>query len=137
VVHSSERPTSDAGAGEPYAGVAEVEAIDRKYLARFTLGNLALEQEVLELFAGHSPAYLASLRAAGTAKAWRNAAHTIKGSAAAVGALRVARLAETAERLDFAAASAPPGRAREEALSALQTAIEETADHIAGLFPAR
>lgn len=107
--------------------------IDRQYLARFTMGNAALEQEVLELFAGQAPLYLADLRAAASRKAWKNAAHTIKGSAAAVGALRVSRLAELAERLDFDA----PGFAandRAQAEAALETAIEEATHFITRLF---
>src|SRR5882724_6732677 len=66
-------------------------AINRAYLARFTLGNGDLEREVLELFAGQAPIYLERLAAARTVRAWRDAAHTLKGSAAAVGALRVAQ----------------------------------------------
>src|SRR6185436_3133580 len=77
--------------------------IDRAYLARFTLGNSALEREVLQLFADQVPLYLKALRDASVRKAWREAAHTIKGSASAVGAWRVARFAEMAERVDVEA----------------------------------
>lgn len=75
--------------------------IDLTYLARFTLGNVALEAEVLDLFITHAPRTLADLRAAGTAKAWHDAAHTLKGSARGVGAWRIGRAAEMAERLRF------------------------------------
>ena len=80
-----------------------VEPIDRGYLARVTLGNRVLEREVLELFAGQLPVYVAQLRAADSQKDWRFAAHTIKGSALAVGANRLASLAHMAERLDLEA----------------------------------
>ena len=60
--------------------------IDHPHLARYTLGNRALEQEVLQLFADQAPQTLASLAAANSAKAWHAAAHTLKGSAMAVGA---------------------------------------------------
>ena len=66
------------------------EPIDRGYLARFTLGNAALEREVLELFAGQLPLYVGQLRAAASQQDWMLAAHTIKGSALAVGAQRLA-----------------------------------------------
>ncbi len=75
--------------------------VDLVYLARFTLGNHELEQEVLDLFVTYAPRYLAALNAAVTAKAWHDAAHTLKGAARGVGAWRVARCAEAAERLRF------------------------------------
>jgi HPt (histidine-containing phosphotransfer) domain-containing protein len=75
--------------------------VDLVYLARFTLGNQELETEVLDLFLQHGPRYLQQLRDAVTAKAWHDAAHTLKGAARGIGAWRVARCAETAERLRF------------------------------------
>jgi HPt (histidine-containing phosphotransfer) domain-containing protein len=76
-------------------------AIDLAYLKKFTLGNRDLEREVLYLFAQYSPDYLSNLRNARTAKAWHDAAHTLKGSARAVGAWRVAQMAEAAEKFSF------------------------------------
>ncbi len=75
--------------------------VDLVYLARFTLGNRDLEQEVLDLFIVHAPRYMAALSAAVTSKGWHDAAHTLKGAARGIGAWRVARCAETAERLRF------------------------------------
>src|SRR6516165_1352612 len=51
------------------------DAIDLAYLARFTLGNAALEREVLQLFAEQIPLYLEALHGARVRKAWREAAH--------------------------------------------------------------
>lgn len=110
------------------------QAIDRAYLARFTLGNAALEREVLELFAAQVPVYLSRLREAPTAKAWKEAAHTIKGSAAAIGAWRLARFAEMAEKIDVEAAAAVEEGHRDNALAALATAAEDVCRHIAGLL---
>ncbi|MBS0242956.1 MAG: Hpt domain-containing protein, partial [Proteobacteria bacterium] len=59
----------------------------------------ALEIEVLQLFIEQAPSYLDMLRQATTEKAGRDAAHTIKGSARAVGAMRVGSAAEAAEAL--------------------------------------
>jgi HPt (histidine-containing phosphotransfer) domain-containing protein len=99
-----------------------VPLLDRAYLSRFTLGNADLEREVLGLFAGQAPAYLDRMKAAATQHDWREAAHTLKGSAAAVGAVQVAKLAETIERL-----TPPPAGAEREALCAtLATAIAAT-----------
>jgi Hpt domain len=75
--------------------------IDFTYLRRFTLGNKDLEREVLYLFAESAPGYLKALENACTPKEWHDAAHTLKGSARAVGAWRVARTAEVAEKLRF------------------------------------
>jgi len=75
--------------------------VDMTYLARFTLGNPDLEREILDLFILHVPRYLETLRTSVTAKAWHDAAHTLKGAARGVGAWRVARCAEAAERLRF------------------------------------
>jgi HPt (histidine-containing phosphotransfer) domain-containing protein len=75
--------------------------IDLHYLSRFTLGNAAFEREILDLFVAHTPVYLDNLSAAATAKAWHDAAHTLKGAARGIGAWRVGRTAEIAERLRF------------------------------------
>ncbi len=72
--------------------------VDLKHLKRYTLGDRALEHEVLELFLAQLPATIASLGTAGNDRDWRMAAHTLKGSGRAVGAWRIARLAEQAER---------------------------------------
>jgi HPt (histidine-containing phosphotransfer) domain-containing protein len=73
--------------------------IDHAHLARYTFGNRALEIEVLKLFAEQAPTYLEQLGSAKTEKAWRDAAHTLKGSARAVGAFAVALASERAEAL--------------------------------------
>jgi HPt (histidine-containing phosphotransfer) domain-containing protein len=110
------------------------EPIDHAYLGRFTQGNAELEREVLELFAAMMPRYLGDLRAATTTKAWKDAAHTIKGSAAAVGARRLARFAEMAEGLDPETAEACAETCREEAIGAVTAAAEEACRHIARRF---
>ncbi len=72
--------------------------------------------------------------AAATNKAWQDAAHTIKGSAAAVGALRVARFAAMAERLDVECAEASSEGHRERAIHALAAAADEACCYIARRF---
>jgi HPt (histidine-containing phosphotransfer) domain-containing protein len=73
--------------------------VDLVHLSRYTLGERALEREVLELFCTQSVLYLEQLRAAMSDKAWKEAAHSLKGSASAVGAWRAAQAAERAETL--------------------------------------
>jgi HPt (histidine-containing phosphotransfer) domain-containing protein len=75
--------------------------IDFSYLKRFTFSNRDLEREVLYLFAQSAPGYVRALRDARCAKDWHDSAHTLKGAARAVGAWRVARMAELAEKLRF------------------------------------
>jgi len=72
--------------------------IDLVHLARHTFGDKALEQEVLALFLSQSVMLTERLDRARDERAWREAAHTLKGSARGIGASRVARLAEEVER---------------------------------------
>lgn len=69
--------------------------IDMAHLGRMTLGDASLEREVLAMFAGQSAGLigtLASLPANAAALA-----HTLKGSARAIGAFHVADAAEALE----------------------------------------
>lgn len=116
-------------------GKPGLDAIDRDYLSRFTLGNVSLEQEVLGLFAGQAPVYLDQLRSAVSAKDWADAAHTIKGSAAAIGARRLASVAEMVERLDIESAAARSEGYREQAIEAVAGALEEVCRSIARMVP--
>jgi HPt (histidine-containing phosphotransfer) domain-containing protein len=117
-----------AGASVPAA------AIDRAYLARFTLGNESLAREVLELFAAQAPLYLAALQRASTDREWREAAHTLKGSAAAVGARQLQRLAELAERVGRGPAGAARDAERELAIAVIKEAMTAACREIAAAF---
>ncbi len=77
----------------------QVSPVDLKHLRRYTLGDERLEKEVLELFLAQLPQTIGALSGAASERDWRMAAHTLKGSGRAVGAWRIARLAEHAERL--------------------------------------
>lgn len=87
--------TRDSGPDDP--------AIDLAHLRRFTMGNLSVEAEVLQLFLQQVPKSIDDLRTAVDARAWQVAAHTLKGSARAVGAWRLAEYAEAAEKIDWLA----------------------------------
>ncbi len=86
---------SAAAGAEALAGAP----IDLDHLRRYTLGDVDLELEILRLFIDQAPTTLDALRRAQTSREWMRAAHTLKGSARAVGAWRLAGLAEQAERL--------------------------------------
>lgn len=74
-------------------------AVDFDHLQRFTMGNRSLEQEVLTLFRTQSKIYMKRLRDADSDRGWREAAHTLKGSAAGIGAHRVREAAAACEQL--------------------------------------
>jgi HPt (histidine-containing phosphotransfer) domain-containing protein len=106
---------------------AVAQPIDLVHLSRYTLGNQALQCEVLQLFAEQAPLTLAQLRTAETPKAWRDAAHTLKGSARAVGAWRVANCAERAEAIGFGAQEKAP------IIQAIGAALDEAVGYITSL----
>ncbi len=120
---------SMAGSGEAANPVLR-RPVDLVHLARYTLGNRALEREVLELFRTQSEIYLARLKEAGTEKAWAEAAHTIKGSARGIGAWRVASTAESAEGLKGKSFKS----SRQGIVRALEAAIGETNAFIEALL---
>jgi len=92
-------------------GVARLRASERRHdapidwahLSRCTMNDKALAQEVLGLFAMEAPRYLAQLQSAASHKAWIEAAHTLKGSARAVGAWAIAECAQAAEAVQLSA----------------------------------
>ena len=94
--------------------------LDFEHLERMTLGEKALEREVLEMFVAQSARLLDGLA---TLPAETPAlAHTLKGSARAIGAFKVAGCAatvETAEQGDDAALAA-----LRDAVAEARTAIE-------------
>lgn len=100
--------------------------VDLVQLSRYTLGNRSLEGEVLQLFLTQSKLYLSRLQEAKDDKAWRDAAHTIKGSARGIGAWQVADCAEEAEKL----ADSGHKNGRSEAILALEELVDATNSYI-------
>jgi HPt (histidine-containing phosphotransfer) domain-containing protein len=94
--------------------------IDIQHLQRYTLGDQALEKEILQLFLAQLPETMAALRSATTERDWKTAAHTLKGSSRAIGASRIALLAQDAERL-----SSGDRKACGDAISHLEEAVTE------------
>lgn len=101
------------------------DAIDLEHLSRMTLGERSLEREVLALFDRQAQILLQRMATPAAAAA---AAHTLRGSAAGIGAWRVARAAEAVEHagaVKFAAAVGALGIAIDEARAAI-TALLRT-----------
>lgn len=107
----------------------EATPIDLAHLRRYTLGDRRLELEILALFATQVPLTLATLRRAQSDRDWSNAAHSLKGSARAVGAWQLAELAECAERL----ARVSERRACDRMLRRLEAAGAKACAHVASL----
>ena len=100
--------------------------VDMVHLARYTLGDKALEREVLGLFAAESLQRIEAFKQARTEKEWKMAAHTLKGSGRAVGAWRVAHVAQQAERL-----CVHDREACENAIQSVAAAMSEASAYIA------
>jgi HPt (histidine-containing phosphotransfer) domain-containing protein len=107
-----------------------VRPVDLVYLSRFTLGERALEREVLELFCTQSFVYLERLNDAQSDKDWKDAAHSLKGSARAIGAWRTAEAAERAEALS---GEDLPG-ARALSLREVESSLTEAKTYIGSLL---
>jgi HPt (histidine-containing phosphotransfer) domain-containing protein len=107
-----------------------MDAIDRAALDAQTGGEPDLAREVLGLFAGQCRALLPGIADAGLPRAHRaDLAHTLKGSAAGVGARRVQDLCDAVEaRLRAGqgarqSAGQSAGTEADAALSALEAAV--------------
>jgi HPt (histidine-containing phosphotransfer) domain-containing protein len=90
--------------------------IDVDHLKRMTLGDASLECEVLAMFAGQAARLIDAL--AGLPPEAAELAHTLKGSARAIGAFHVA---DAAEALEAAMTDGEPS----EALAALRHAVAQ------------
>jgi HPt (histidine-containing phosphotransfer) domain-containing protein len=102
--------------------------IDLVHLARMTLGERSLEREVLQLFDRQAMVLMERMQAA-PLEAVPLLAHTLKGSARAIGAAQVARAAAAVEATG---AADPAGFKR--ALGALRVATDEARGFIADLL---
>lgn len=85
------------GAGRP---------VDLVHLSRYTMGDRNLESELLGLFRQQARVYVSRMREAESDQDWHRAAHSLKGSAKAVGAWAVAQVCEGAESLGAGAQDA-------------------------------
>ena len=106
------------------------EVIDRAHLTRMTFGDRGLQQEVLQLFIRQSAMLVGRMDPARPAVV-SALSHTLAGSAAGLGAKRLARMAASAE-----AASRTAPHALADELAALREALEDTSAAIRGILRA-
>lgn len=102
--------------------------LDLVHLARQCLGDHELEAELLGLFRLQAPALMALLSGSPLSESKAKVAHTLRGSALAVGARRVASAAWRIEEL--ASTSGDQGSAEVRAIAALSSAVAEALTEI-------
>lgn len=103
-----------------------MQPIDLAYLDRTTFSDKELAAEVLGLFRASAGSYLEGLKSAQTEKDWYEAAHSLKGSAKAVGAFQLAQSAAAAETIH----ETPLTASQKEALLDLQHQLDEVSWYI-------
>ena len=107
------------------------QVLNLEHLRVFTLGNVALEREVLGLFEVELPQTLAEIEAGiATDKPWYAALHKLKGSAHAVGAERLGDRAKFGQQIAI-----ENGEARGLAIAALRDDVAAVRAAIAAAYP--
>ena len=112
------------GAQGGESGGADPAIFDREHLNQYTGGEPALERELVTLFLGHFAPVRTQLEQATSAKDWKFAAHSLKGSARSIGAPQIANIAEQLEIMGFAGTES----GKKQILDALDQAMAAFAD---------
>jgi HPt (histidine-containing phosphotransfer) domain-containing protein len=115
----------------PAQALEAAAAIDRGHLAGMTFGDRSLERELLQLFDRQAALLIGRMRSSDAA-AVGALAHTLKGSAVAVGALGVGRAAEAVEQ---AATACEREMAIDRLAQAVNAARADIAAMLAGQSP--
>lgn len=103
--------------------------IDLVHLARQTLGDPGLEQEVLRIFAAASRSYCDGVRNAESSGVLKINLHSLKGASAGIGAFGLADIARTAEK-----ELRETGTVCDEMRADIGFAVEETNTYISALL---
>ena len=101
-------------------------AVDFAHLEAYAAGDVDLVDEVLGLFGEQAQMWLPLLDPAGPPEGWRDAAHTLKGSALGVGACVLAQACDAAE-----AEASPEAGLRSLQLDRIRTALDAALHDIA------
>lgn len=118
-------------AGRKIADREEVETFDQAHLDHYTMQNQELAMEVLGLFLAQLPVTLNLIEAALAGEEWKFATHALKGSAAAVGAWKLHKLAADLEKMTFPGDEA----IRLLRIQALKAAVTEFRQLARGAYP--
>ncbi|GAN00289.1 hypothetical protein U91I_03954 [alpha proteobacterium U9-1i] len=103
--------------------------LDRAHFSHMTGGDLPLQREILDLFRAQVDGWMALLV---PGENWRDAAHTLKGSARGIGLAALAEVCEAVEALANDDAEAATGLLRA-ALDEALTAVRAYDDELAAL----
>jgi HPt (histidine-containing phosphotransfer) domain-containing protein len=101
------------------------EVFDIDHLRRYTLGDIALENELLGLFRAQARLQLDLIAAAACAEDFSAQVHALKGAALAMGATEIAATTAKLETIDFE--TAPGERQRLVKQLGMQVAAAEAA----------
>ena len=112
--------------GEPPSDI-----FDRAHLAHYTMNSKELEAEIIGLFLVQLPSTLDMLERADSAADWKLYTHTLKGSAAAVGARRLQLLAIELEAMPEEA----DNNVRKLRLQSLRAAVAEFRETVRHIYP--
>jgi hypothetical protein len=104
-------------------------AVDFAHLERYAGHDQALVDEVLSIFREQAAMWLRLLDPRAPGEAWRDAAHSLKGSALGVGAWALADECEAAER-ETGAAEAERAAALDRIRDALDLALADVAAYV-------
>lgn len=107
----------------------DLPVLDLDHLSRMTSGDADLAAEVIGIFQEQAALWGRLLSTQGPAETWSDAAHTIKGAALGIGAIRLARFCERAETLGRSGNASPAQAAvaLDDVRAALGEALEAAA----------
>ncbi|MEY4255373.1 MAG: hypothetical protein RLZZ141_600 [Pseudomonadota bacterium] len=83
--------------GTPMVGRKKTGALDFGYLENYADGDMGVVEEVLNLFREQAALWLRVMDPHDPGEGWRDAIHSLKGTALGVGALSLAQACSTAE----------------------------------------
>lgn len=101
---------------------AELALLDAEHLKTMTSGDAGLAAEVIGIFRHQAEIWGRMLSAREPVQNWTDAVHTLKGAALGIGAIRLARVCDVAERL---------GRSGEPGMTAAAVALGDVRDVLA------
>ena len=103
---------------------------DRAHLSHYTMQSVDLEREIINLFLQQLPSTVEMIASAGTEDDWKLYTHTLKGSAAAVGAWKLQEIAIELESLG----NAGDAMVRDLRLKSLQAAVVEFREMVRQIY---
>ena len=103
---------------------------DRAHLSHYTMQSADLETEIINLFLQQLPSTVEMIASAGTEDDWKLYTHTLKGSAAAVGAWKLQEIAIELESLG----NAGDAMVRDLRLKSLQAAVVEFREMVRQIY---